>query len=61
MKSKRQLLREKAIFVWSRCRGGACVPTDEDRRVLTAAYWEGVLPQDPDYCVAQWVEDGFPP
>ncbi len=41
----------------SRIRGFATV---QDREILTLAYWESALPDDPDYSVAQWVEDGFP-
>jgi hypothetical protein len=53
--------REKAKEAWARAkRHRQSRLGEEDRHVLTMAYWQGCLPKDDDYSVAQWVEDGFP-
>lgn len=57
--TKRELALN-ALNVWRRYRGTDRHPTQADMDVLRSAYWEGCLPKDPDYSVAQWVEDGFP-
>ena len=54
-----QDLRARAHDVWRRYRCGGR-PNAEERAVLVSAYWASCLPKDPDYSVAQWVEDNFP-
>ena len=54
------VLRFKARQLWLRYRSSESRPTEDERKLLTEAYWACVLPDDYDYNVAQWVEDGFP-
>lgn len=56
---ERSQLVQQSKIIWARCRGGDS-PTQTERDVLLEAYWASVLPEDPDYSVYQWVEDGFP-
>ena len=49
----------EARRLWQKYRSGGR-PNQEERDFLRDAYWSGLLPKDPDYSVAQWVEDGFP-
>lgn len=52
-------LTAKSKEIWLKYRSGG-VPDQDERKVMLDAYWENVLPRDPDYSVVQWVEDGFP-
>jgi hypothetical protein len=50
----------EARRLWQKYRNGGGRPDQEERDFLREAYWDGILPRDPDYNVSQWVEDGFP-
>lgn len=52
--------RIAAYEIWRHLRGTDMHPTEAEKKVLLAAYWESCLPKDPDYSLEQWVEDGFP-
>lgn len=60
MATDKKPLALRALETWRRYRGTDKHPTQEDMDTLRNAYWAGCLPKDPDYCVAQWVEDGCP-
>ena len=53
-------LRAAARTIWLRCRRDESAPSATARETMRAAYWANVLPTDPDFDVAQWVEDGCP-
>lgn len=56
---ERLALKQKAQTIWSSYRRNRCL-TQADKDTLRAAYYDGVLPKDPDYSVAEWVEKAFP-
>lgn len=56
---ERQQLREKAKEIWRRYRSGGS-PSEAEKSTMRSAYYDSLLPKDPDYSVGQWVEDGFP-
>lgn len=58
-KAPKATLAAKALRIWRKVRAGARLTTAE-RGAMKLAYWEGMLPRDGDYSVAQWVEDGCP-
>ena len=53
----RDQLIKKARKVWLKYRGTGRRPTGKEQSILSLAYWSRALPKDPDYSVAQWVED----
>lgn len=57
--ANKQALALQARDLWRKYRNGGR-PSESERSTLRDAYWSGCLPKDPDYSVAQWVEDGFP-
>lgn len=54
------MLRLQARQLWLRYRSSTSRPNEDERKILINAYWASLLPDDPDYSVPQWVEDGFP-
>lgn len=52
-------LREKAAEIWGRFRRGQGLDP-ADRANMIDAYWAHDLPDDPNYDLYQWVEDGMP-
>jgi len=56
---KHNILRNKAAEIWGKYRNGGR-PSEDEQKILIDAYWEGCLPKDPHYSVAQWIEDRFP-
>lgn len=60
MSMTREELRARAREVWLDYREDNIYPTDRGKSILRNAYYESVLPRDPDFSVAQWVEDCFP-
>jgi hypothetical protein len=54
-------LRAQAKEIWFEVtKRGRVKPTTKQRDILNQAYWAGVLPNDRDYSVDQWVEDNYP-
>ena len=53
-------LRAAALEIWHRIKRGNTRLEKHEESVMNQAYYAGVLPKDPDYSVAQWVEDGMP-
>lgn len=57
--SDKQKLVQRVEKLWLKySRGGR--PTEREKELFREAYYENSLPNDPDYNVYQWVEDGFP-
>jgi hypothetical protein len=59
MKKEQFSLRNEAKRIWDKAKKGGS-PTKDERNTMINAYWDCVLPSDPDYSAAQWVEDKFP-
>jgi hypothetical protein len=55
----REKLASASSRIWSRYRSGKKLKP-ADRQIMREAYYVNVLPQDRDFSVTQWVEDGFP-
>ncbi len=53
-------LQNQAALWWKAAKAGRILKQDE-KDMMHTAYITGCLPHDPDYSVAQWVEDDCPP
>jgi hypothetical protein len=48
------------LKLWRKARSGGEL-SEEERELMRQAYWEDRLPDDLDFDVYQWVEDGMHP